>query len=402
MKLIEFQVENYRSFASRQTVVLRPLTLFFGRNSGGKSALLRFLPLLSESIRADTVIELGGQVARGATWRDIVCRQNRHPKLGFTLSWQAGAQAATEKWIINGEFDGRSIGVDRVNLSTQGGPLLELIAADATDDPQDALASLTLSHEQFTPFLPDELRVRRAAQLRDGIDWLTGIRTSPPRIYPYAGAQPTRLRPDGSNAIDYVLYGQERPSVIPLAQEFGAFFEPLGLRLRAEMVAESIFRLTLNALKSPEASVNLLDTGEGYAQVLPVLVALARTRQKRRILCLEQPELHLHTHAQTVLASRLIGAAIASPDLDEQSSILVETHSEVVLASVQLAIARGELSPERVRVYWVEANAQGISQIYPVDFDVLGRPTSPVMVDAFAQAIQLGDELMKVRRGKRG
>ncbi|MBK3434390.1 AAA family ATPase [Pseudomonas sp. CCI1.1] len=59
--LKSFSVENYRSFSRKQDIELRPLTLFFGWNSGGKSALLRFLPLVAESLRTGgSPIWLGG------------------------------------------------------------------------------------------------------------------------------------------------------------------------------------------------------------------------------------------------------------------------------------------------------------------------------------------------------
>jgi AAA15 family ATPase/GTPase len=43
MALSSYMVENYRPFAERTTIELRPLTLLFGYNSAGKSALLRAL-----------------------------------------------------------------------------------------------------------------------------------------------------------------------------------------------------------------------------------------------------------------------------------------------------------------------------------------------------------------------
>ena len=50
MSVASFEVENYRSFAERTSMILRPLTLLFGYNSSGKSALLRFLPLLAAAV----------------------------------------------------------------------------------------------------------------------------------------------------------------------------------------------------------------------------------------------------------------------------------------------------------------------------------------------------------------
>ena len=49
MRLARFSVENYRAFVDRASLELRPLTLLFGYNSAGKSALLRFLPIIGAS-----------------------------------------------------------------------------------------------------------------------------------------------------------------------------------------------------------------------------------------------------------------------------------------------------------------------------------------------------------------
>ena len=74
--------------------------------------------------------------------------------------------------------------------------------------------------------------------------------------------------------------------------------------------------------------------------------------------------------------------------------ILVETHSEVLLTSVQLAIANGEIPHEKVRVYWVESRADGTSDAIPVDFDGKGRPNKSALIGAFDEAIQLGQALI--------
>ena len=108
------------------------------------------------------------------------------------------------------------------------------------------------------------------------------------------------------------------------------------------------------------------------------------------MVCIEQPELHLHTSAQLELSKVLISVAKSN----DRPSVLVETHSEVLLTSVQLAIANGDLSPEDVRVYWVESLRNGTSDAIPVDFDENGRPTNSVLASAFNEAIQLGQELI--------
>ncbi|QJU58371.1 AAA family ATPase [Sphingomonas sp. AP4-R1] len=49
MGIDHFQVNNYRAFTA-VSVEVQPLTLLFGYNSAGKSALMRWLPTLRDTI----------------------------------------------------------------------------------------------------------------------------------------------------------------------------------------------------------------------------------------------------------------------------------------------------------------------------------------------------------------
>ena len=49
--------------------------------------------------------------------------------------------------------------------------------------------------------------------------------------------------------------------------------------------------------------------------------------------------------------------------------MLVETHSENFLLGVQIQVAKGNLPPDRVRIYWVEQDEDGASGLYPIDLD---------------------------------
>jgi predicted ATPase len=190
--------------------------------------------------------------------------------------------------------------------------------------------------------------------------------------------------------VDHLIAAQLRSTADPLLEATRKFFAAVGEQLILDNPMDGAWRVMLHPTGAPRGRVNLCDTGEGYAQVLPVLVALARARAGGpRLLCLEQPELHLHTRAQAELARVLVESAKdpAAP------RILVETHSEVLLMSVQLAIASGEIAPDMVRVYWVESRA-GTSDATPVDFDDQGRPTNTAIVGAFDEAIRLGHELV--------
>lgn len=72
MLIRSFEVRNYKGFREHQPVELAPLTLLYGENSSGKSALLRILPWISESMADDRPGPvLDGTVGREALWSDL-------------------------------------------------------------------------------------------------------------------------------------------------------------------------------------------------------------------------------------------------------------------------------------------------------------------------------------------
>ena len=383
--LAGFTVENYRAFARRQDIEIRPLTLFYGWNSSGKSALVRFLPLLAESIRiAGPPIYLSGEVGRRATWPELVCRANERLLLRIGLRWWDD-MAFTADWDISGDSAGgwqeieqldTSLGLESsrwtVSAVPRRGLMPEAPSGGAADLHFDALG-------------------RVLGELASNVQWISGLRARPERLISFSGGPAPTIAPDGRNALDHLIAAQLRSTVDPLLQSARRLFAALGEEFILDNPMVGAWRMLLHPAGLPRAGVNLCDTGEGYAQVLPVLVALARaTVGGPRILCLEQPELHLHTRAQAELAALLVDS-ISAPT---RPSLLVETHSEVLLTSVQLAIARQPSLRDSVRVYWVESNADGTSDAIAVDFDDKGRPLGTTITGAFDDAIRLGRDLI--------
>lgn len=391
--LTAFSVENYRAFARRQDVDIRPLTLFFGWNSGGKSALVRFLPLLAESVQASgPPIWLAGNVGRDTMWSDLVCKATERSNLGFALRWPGSPQLSAE-WDVGGDAGGRwqAIKSLRVAVGTD---------ASSVDIPDNAEGQWDgpLPRIDSCPAAADAISLLRDAlhETASEIQWISGVRALPRRLAVFSGSVIPTIYPDGRNAVDYLIAAQLRVAA-PILETVQRFFAALGEQLVLDNPMEGAWRLLLHPSQAPHVRVNLCDTGEGYAQVLPVLVALARARVGGpRLLCLEQPELHLHTHAQAELAKSLVETAKhqAAP------RILLETHSEVLLMSIQLAIAKGDITSDMVRVYWVESRADGTSDAVPVDFDEQGRPTNTALIGAFTEAVRLGQELVRMQLPK--
>ena len=73
MSVEAFRMQNFMGFKDSGWVEFRPITLLFGRNSSGKSAILRALLLLRQSLSSE--LENGPDYSH--YWRDHTTGQKK-------------------------------------------------------------------------------------------------------------------------------------------------------------------------------------------------------------------------------------------------------------------------------------------------------------------------------------
>lgn len=98
-----------------------------------------------------------------------------------------------------------------------------------------------------------------------------------------------------------------------------------------------------------DVSISPSDAGFGLSQLLPILIEAERRR--RSLICIEQPELHLHPRMQArfgeVLARMVRGG--------QQNRFLIESHSEHLILRLQRLIRGGNvLNPSDVQILYVD------------------------------------------------
>ena len=125
---------------------------------------------------------------------------------------------------------------------------------------------------------------------------------------------------------------------------------------------------------------NIADVGFGFSQLIPVVAQLHAVRERLTdpdstqggdvIFAVEQPELHLHPAMQANLADLFVGAVKSKTQKMKNTTILVETHSEMIISQLGVLIAEGEISPEEVAIYFVRKDDSiGESTLSEVSFD---------------------------------
>jgi hypothetical protein len=109
---------------------------------------------------------------------------------------------------------------------------------------------------------------------------------------------------------------------------------------------------------------SLLDVGSGFAQVLPVLAAVALQRERygrAGFVMIEQPELHLHPRLAAQLGEVMVGTAKVQGNSGPEPNggwpqVLVETHSEHLCLRVARCVRTGATAREDVAFVYLSAD----------------------------------------------
>lgn len=98
--------------------------------------------------------------------------------------------------------------------------------------------------------------------------------------------------------------------------------------------------------------VNITDMGVGTSQILPIIIE-GFIINEGSVLLIEQPEIHLHPKAQSILGDLFIDI------MKEDKYLIIETHSEHLMQRIQRRIAECEISKEDVNFYYITMSKDG-------------------------------------------
>jgi hypothetical protein len=365
MKINKIEFQGYKAFngdsvdTRYQSLKLAPLTLVFGKNNSGKSAVVRLPRLLLGGMECNDgrvlPIEVrglnygsgfldivhGGDFFRRPTFR--ILAEHLGETLDFTVTlYSRGALAADEPPLVWS---------------------YEMCAPKTISIPSPAVNSVT--NEYFRGLFPPEqlwdVWRKRGEKVLDEMVHVGPTRAPVISVYP------------NEQFIGLDLRGSQAPQLLrmdgPLADKVGSWYAKHmdGWRLSVKRDSDSF---TLRLSRSSTLSTNLAQGGEGLQQVLPVVVHQLWRQQDDSgtfLDVVEQPELHLHAAAQAPLADLFIDTA-----LQGRGQLLVETHSLPILLRTQLRVAEGKLRPDQVALYFVEMIDSG-SQLRPIALDEKGE-----------------------------
>ncbi len=406
-------VQRYRGFAEEAVLELSPLTLLMGRNSAGKSALLRALPLVAASAgptrpNRTGPLALEHEAAMGASYDEIRCTSSPLNDLIIRLSWGDVSAAFEVEYHIRDITDLSRAGqvVESWIVRDSGRPVLHTVLDLDSERYEHQLEKGRgdLRFESLRPSLKGDTSESTAATLRkvearlvqfeSGVDWLGPLRDTIPRrakIVP----NPTILH-DGRGTVEVLAHASNRALLQWVSRRTQAMFgHELTLRTAAD-------EASLGARFPNGYEAELADVGSGVSQTVPVLTHLARLATggaTGRIIAIEQPEAHLHADAEVALGQSIVEAVnqARGTAAAERPVLVVESHAENVVLAIQLALIKKQLQPEDVVAYWVSRGDGGATAERHV-FDAQGRPDPPWGSDVFSQTTELARQVVNARR----
>jgi hypothetical protein len=374
---------NYRGFAKRQSIELRPITVVLGRNNAGKSALVRapvilgtgFTTRSSEPLDVD---QLGEDMLGSFT--DLIHGSRVHRgSIDVELGVQARDDLLLVKATIQHIADHHTQVVSELELLVNGRPVcrLEWELSDPTATPHYTVEAgdqtwtgVPVEFQGLLPVegLPGGLANRPRLTMVDppsvtetfillrahypAIRYLGPFRDRPHRRYRLPGRMGSEVGIAGENAAGILASDLARAGGGLLRQVNTDLAEHLPGWWLDVVERGGVWSVVLTSTQDEGVQVNLADTGTGVAQALPIFVQRAidlHQRHSQAVLeVVEQPELHLHPAAHAMLADLYLAAVKRT-----STRFLIETHSETLLLRLRRRIAEG-LDPSTVAVYFVD------------------------------------------------
>ena len=434
--LTQLKLSNFRLFDDEVTVRFRPITVFIGRNSSGKSSIVKFLLMLQQSSgggRTEFLSPEGERVHLGAfsTLKNALTEKrslifeltsegvsiphtlSRHLEFPEdmdlnNLTFETKAIVPYEIGINTGVtgyslIDGISRHVyDAADSQISGNrAFLDIIRSpnsvetekvlEELDDIEDADQKIEFVESNLNELnkIMVEIDVLRIVMHEiNSVRHLSPVREESERVIVAAPPPLSHVGQRGQYTLPHLQ------NVVSERRELYEFILP---HLRNTVDIESIdFKASSGYVSqafarnaTTGANVHIADYGFGVSQCLPILVQGA-IMPEYTTLMVEQPEAQLHPTAQLEL-----GSFFADLWNRRRVGSIIETHSQNILLRLRRLVANGELNCEDVSIayFTIDENRGNMPIVKNFDINKDGSLQSGLPMEFFGADIMEGLKL---------
>lgn len=382
--LTELKLTNFRIFDDEVTVRFRPITVLIGRNSSGKSSIIKFLLMLQQSqgpgktqflspegdlVNLGVFAELKNALTRKRNLRFELTANDLGPQFSPMVSSHLSESSelqpdlfrykAKAMFAYRGKPGKNQVGYSLLEEKSEkvlasgnwdtsafwGDPPVPNILLNPADSEGEA-ESIWVSGEgrdAFDRFMSLRGIIYEVRYQVNAIRHITPVRAEAQRVIVASPPPIDNVGQSGRYTLPHLQrivsdQGEEYKFLLPHLQKVAGieeikFLEPS--RYVSQAVAQN---------KTTGAEVNIADYGFGVSQCLPIFVQGA-IMPAYTTLMVEQPEAQLHPTAQLEM-----GNYFADLWQQRQVASVIETHSGNILLRLRLLVDKGELAPEDISV----------------------------------------------------
>jgi hypothetical protein len=393
--ITSIKLQNFRAFQSAVVVRMRPITVLIGKNSAGKSSLIKFLLMVKQTLEstADTFFVTEGREVQLGIWSDLRHSNTRRgsfrdkyfeygidvetddlpsPEIQqmWTLASKPGAvtvqsstikihfeileqpvrnQSATARFEISGRLSyGARVVAGRHDVKGFLGNTRIF-----TQTARNLKRSSFLRFSRRTESVAKLLEASAAEQFLDPLRYqftsarhLSPIREESQQIVQTGSPPPGYVGHKGEYAMPHLVRILDSSEKLEKARLITKVSSRVA-RVESIQSSSATARL-LTDVKGTNADTLarclLADFGFGVSQCLPIFIQGAM-HDPHQLLIVEQPEAQLHPTAQLEM-----GSYFAELWKEHGVPSLIETHSGNILLRLRNLVAHGMLRPEDVSI----------------------------------------------------
>ncbi|MCL1471354.1 AAA family ATPase [Argonema antarcticum] len=336
---------NFKPFEN-QLLEFRPLTLFSGLNSSGKSSVLQSLLLLSQSYKQGLLPNIGlalnGELVWIGTAQDALFEGASKEEIGFDIIWENGTEGI---WRFNYDRE-----VDVLNLAS-------------SSIPQDVY-QLSLFTNKFHYLKAERIGPRTFNEMSDyQVQRLEQIGTRGEYTAHFLSIY-------GDKDIPNPNLSHPKAKSSKLVNQVEAWIGEVSPGTRLKIASKpDIDLMSFQYSYGDSNPYRATNVGFGISYTLPIIVAVLASYPETLII-IENPEAHLHPKGQAKMGELLALAASCGVQ------IVIETHSDHVLNGIRLAVHGGKLDPKDVQLHFCqrqEKERQIVTEVLSPRIDRNGR-----------------------------
>jgi predicted ATPase len=410
------RVKNFKSLKDSGELQIKPLTFLVGPNSSGKSSLIQAILLLKQTVDSNDEhihLSLNDNNVQLGSYEDIIYKRDPRNHLEIHFTSESGYaldffdttnlkvsknKKNNQKYMLEYSYSKEKSRIDLKHAVFQFEGTDELILNKGRSNSYRAILNykgkkITYSgllldkFYNLLPFSPKsnnkKINSEKFKKLMNvifgirlnvtnefsSIYYLGPLRDYPKRFYITSGQSPKDIGKAGDKAVDILWYSSKEPNISKesLEVKLKSWLEKFEIAkdVKLQKLASNFYSLMITDAFL-NIKTNITNVGFGASQLLPIIVE-SYFASSESLIIMEQPEIHLHPKAQSILADLFIDTVT-----NKKKSMIIETHSEHLLNRIRRRVAEGLIKPQDVVIYYFKPS-ENECKITTLELNDLGQ-----------------------------